>query len=56
MIRDPNINVDELEKKLNSAQEELGIGASIADAIVLNSGSIDEVALELQATLSNLST
>lgn len=54
ITRDPSISIEELENRLSSAQEELDAGASIADAIISNSGSIDEVALTLQAPLSRL--
>lgn len=55
ITRDPNINSEELEKRINSAQDELATGAGIADTIVLNNGSIDEVAHNLKETLSRLS-
>lgn len=55
ITRDPNINTEELEKRIHSAQEELVAGASIADVVILYNGSIGEVAIKLQETLSSLS-
>ena len=54
--RDPNISTDELAKRINSAQEELELGAGISDATLLNSGSISDVALALRKIITNLST
>lgn len=54
--RDPNISADELLRRTDAAKEELSAGAEIADAIVVNDASIEEVGAHLQEVLRSLSS
>jgi guanylate kinase len=52
--RDPNITDQELLQRIDAVEEELSKGAEIADAIIVNDASVDEVGTHLQNVLREL--
>ena len=51
LSRDPNILDAELIKRTDAAEEELKCGAEIADAIIVNDGSIEDIGARMQEIL-----